>query len=282
MYSLEATRSLRRGVGTDADPRSSWPGGRATGPLGGELLSGEISLLVSLGYWQEAIERVAEIERPEDMLAPNTGARTCSEPSRSRISRRPPSASQMLEQAAPVGECDRRPPDPQPLRSLLRPGAPCGRGARSGAGCCRGSARIRRMLGRGQPELQARDRGRDRGGSRRWAKRARAIELLQTIEQLAPGEASPFLRAHGLRLRARLSVEDDRGDGADENCRARPRSSAIWSMPFWLAVTLLEHAEWLAAREPAGGGRTAARRGAWDLRSSSGPRPFLERIASLE
>ena len=39
-------------------------------------------------------------------------------------------------------------------------------------------------------------------------------------------------------------------------------------MPFWLAVTLLEHGEWL--RRGAGRGRAAARRGPRDLRAAGG------------
>ena len=72
---------------------------------------------------------------------------------------------------------------------------------------------------------------------------AKADELVSNLERLRPGETSPFLVAQAARFRAKLSsAENDAGF-----------SSAVaafreLSMPFWLAVTLLEQGEWLTAR----------------------------------
>jgi tetratricopeptide (TPR) repeat protein len=63
-----------------------------------------------------------------------------------------------------------------------------------------------------------------------------ALELLAMIEALPPGRRPPYLEAHGHRFRARLD-----GDPADfETAAARFREIGI---PFWHAVTLLEHGE---------------------------------------
>jgi hypothetical protein len=72
---------------------------------------------------------------------------------------------------------------------------------------------------------------------------AKAEELVSNLERLRPGETSPFLVAQAARFRAKLSsAEHDAGF-----------SSAVaafreLSMPFWIAVTLLEQGEWLTAQ----------------------------------
>ena len=54
----------------------------------------------------------------------------------------------------------------------------------------------------------------------------------------------------------------------------RPSGSASSSIPFWLAVTLLEHGELT-------GDAVVARRGARDLRATSRRRPWLERLDAV-
>jgi predicted ATPase/class 3 adenylate cyclase len=61
-------------------------------------------------------------------------------------------------------------------------------------------------------------------------------ELVQTIEQLRPGERPPLLEAHAHRFRSKL--------GPDETgYRAAEALFRELEMPFWLGVTLLEHGE---------------------------------------
>jgi hypothetical protein len=64
---------------------------------------------------------------------------------------------------------------------------------------------------------------------------------------LTPAQRPRSLEAHEARIRARLGAL--RGEG--ENVESRYRSAAAGfrevELPFWLAVTLLEHCEWLAA-----------------------------------
>jgi hypothetical protein len=74
-----------------------------------------------------------------------------------------------------------------------------------------------------------------------------ADEWLSQIEAMSPGEIPPYLRAQALRLRARMA--EARGDlGAIEaGFKAAAGLFREIGVPFWLAVTLLEHAEWLAS-----------------------------------
>jgi predicted ATPase/class 3 adenylate cyclase len=73
-----------------------------------------------------------------------------------------------------------------------------------------------------------------------------AERLLDIIEDLRPGELSPFLRANGHRFRARIQLRRGVADGADERFGAAAADFRALGMMFWLAMTLVEHAEWLA------------------------------------
>jgi len=111
------------------------------------------------------------------------------------------------------------------------------------------------------------------------ADQARAEELLQTIEQLAPGEVTPFLRAQGLRFRARLAADgEDRATAA--SLAASEGIFREMSTPFWLAVTLLEHAEWLASRDRVADAEPLLSE-AREIFVRLEARPFLERVAAV-
>jgi predicted ATPase/class 3 adenylate cyclase len=66
--------------------------------------------------------------------------------------------------------------------------------------------------------------------------RARVEELLATIAELRPGERPPLLEAHAARFRGKL-------DGDERAFAAGEAAFRSLEMPFWLGVTLLEHAE---------------------------------------
>ncbi len=73
---------------------------------------------------------------------------------------------------------------------------------------------------------------------------AKVEELLASVGAVPPGTRPPYLDAQAKRIRARLSE-----DGAGyEAAAARFRELGI---VFWLAVTQLEHAEWLTAHDRA-------------------------------
>ena len=64
----------------------------------------------------------------------------------------------------------------------------------------------------------------------------RADELLGVVEALPPGLRAPFLEAQAQRFRARMSNEEAGFKSAAAGFRE-------YGIPFWLAVTLLEHGE---------------------------------------
>jgi len=71
---------------------------------------------------------------------------------------------------------------------------------------------------------------------------ARVDELLGIVDAIPPGRRPPYLRAHALRVRARR-------DGDEEGFKAAAAIFREREIPFWLAVTLLEHGEWLVQQE---------------------------------
>jgi ATP/maltotriose-dependent transcriptional regulator MalT len=76
----------------------------------------------------------------------------------------------------------------------------------------------------------------------------RAESLLGEIEALRPGELSPSLQASGARFGARVAAARGDTDGPEAGFRAAARIFREASMRFCLAVTLLEHAEWVQGR----------------------------------
>ena len=76
----------------------------------------------------------------------------------------------------------------------------------------------------------------------------RADELLGIAESLDPGEVTPFLQAQTSRLRARLDAARGLDDRIDERLRTAGGILREFDLVFYLAVTQLEHAEWLQAQ----------------------------------
>ena len=66
--------------------------------------------------------------------------------------------------------------------------------------------------------------------------RERAEQLLVQLDAMPPGRRPPFLDAHMHRFRGRLAGDPAELDAAAERFREI-------GIPFWLAVTLLEHGE---------------------------------------
>jgi tetratricopeptide (TPR) repeat protein len=80
----------------------------------------------------------------------------------------------------------------------------------------------------------------------------RAEELLERVESIPPGRLPPLLRAQALRFRARLAAAAGERMQAEASFKAAASSFREFGMPFWLAVVLTEHAEWLGADDRAG------------------------------
>jgi class 3 adenylate cyclase/predicted ATPase len=70
-------------------------------------------------------------------------------------------------------------------------------------------------------------------------------ELLAIPAALGAGEATPSWRGHAARVRARLGASRSEIDGVEERFETATELFRQVSVPFWLAVTLTEHGEWL-------------------------------------
>ncbi|MGZ4482421.1 MAG: hypothetical protein ACXVY5_09455, partial [Gaiellales bacterium] len=108
----------------------------------------------------------------------------------------------------------------------------------------------------------------------------RADHLLSHVEAARPGRLPQFLRAHALRFRARMAAAAGDADRAVNASRGAAGLFRELAMPFPMAVTLLEHAEWLRSPEAAdeAGSLLAEARGVFD---GLGARPWLARCARV-
>jgi tetratricopeptide (TPR) repeat protein len=73
-------------------------------------------------------------------------------------------------------------------------------------------------------------------------------QLVATVEALRPGEVAPFMRAQTSRFRARLAAAQGDDEGVEGRFKHAVSLFREFGVPFWLAATELEHAEWLAAQ----------------------------------
>jgi ATP/maltotriose-dependent transcriptional regulator MalT len=73
----------------------------------------------------------------------------------------------------------------------------------------------------------------------------KAEELLALVEGLPPGQRTQFYNAHVARFRAQLAARRGESDEADRLFKGACGLFHELAMPFYLAVTRLEHAEWL-------------------------------------
>jgi len=78
---------------------------------------------------------------------------------------------------------------------------------------------------------------------------AKAEELLGLVRRARPGQVTPFLRAHAARFASRLAALGGDAESVEPGFLAAEQGFRELGTPFDLAVTLLEHAEWLVARE---------------------------------
>ncbi|MFL5799516.1 MAG: ATP-binding protein [Actinomycetota bacterium] len=71
--------------------------------------------------------------------------------------------------------------------------------------------------------------------------------ILGLLETLPPAQVLPFYQANRDRFGARLGILRDDQSAVDGHFKAAAGMFRELGMPFWLAVTLLEHAEWLGS-----------------------------------
>jgi tetratricopeptide (TPR) repeat protein len=108
----------------------------------------------------------------------------------------------------------------------------------------------------------------------------RAEAIVAELEALYPGELTPSMRGQRERLRARVDVAKGQHGGVERRLQNAANEFRAIPMPFWLGVTLLEHAEWLVGQdrgEEATPLQTEAIANFEGLRA----RPWLERAGQL-
>jgi tetratricopeptide (TPR) repeat protein len=111
--------------------------------------------------------------------------------------------------------------------------------------------------------------------------RERAEQLLAPIEALPPGRLAPSLGAHAARFRARLAAQDGEPRKADLGFAAAAATFREYGMPFWLAVTLTEHGDWLASEDRASEAEPLVSE-ARETFERLGAKPWLARLESIE
>ena len=76
----------------------------------------------------------------------------------------------------------------------------------------------------------------------------RAERFLSLVDGLPEGRKPQYLQAQVARLRARLHQVQDLHDDVEPGFKRAAGMFRELGTPFWLAVTLLEHGEWLASQ----------------------------------
>jgi class 3 adenylate cyclase/tetratricopeptide (TPR) repeat protein len=76
-----------------------------------------------------------------------------------------------------------------------------------------------------------------------------AESFLAIVDESAPGEVPPFLRAETARFRARMNAAAGEEEAATSRFKTAAGMFRELGMPFWLAATLLEHGEWLTNQD---------------------------------
>jgi class 3 adenylate cyclase len=79
----------------------------------------------------------------------------------------------------------------------------------------------------------------------------KAEELLAIPDSLDPGELTPFLHANTARLRARLDAARANHEPVEDRFRTAASLFREFGLTFHVAVTQLEHAEWLTSQQRA-------------------------------
>ncbi|HJU03490.1 MAG TPA: hypothetical protein VJ966_20045, partial [Actinomycetes bacterium] len=100
------------------------------------------------------------------------------------------------------------------------------------------------------------------------------------VERLRPGQRPPFLDAQASRFRANLAAARGRPDQVEGGYKAAAGLLRELSMPFWLGVVLLEHAEWLATQDRPGDAAPLLEE-AGAIFERLGARPWSERVARV-
>jgi predicted ATPase/class 3 adenylate cyclase len=106
----------------------------------------------------------------------------------------------------------------------------------------------------------------------------KVTELLAVVDALPTGQRPRFLQAQAARIRARLAAARGDREVAEAGFEGAAGMLRELGIPFWRAITLLEHAEWLAQNGDAQQAEPLFTEAA-AVFERLGARPWLERLA---
>jgi class 3 adenylate cyclase/predicted ATPase len=106
----------------------------------------------------------------------------------------------------------------------------------------------------------------------------RAEQWLAFVEELPPGHSPQFLQAHSSRFRARLAARQGGSERIDDLFKGAAALFRELAVPFYMAVTQLEHGEWLVGEGRAAEAEPALAE-AREIFERLEAKPWLERAA---
>jgi tetratricopeptide (TPR) repeat protein len=104
----------------------------------------------------------------------------------------------------------------------------------------------------------------------------KADSLIRRVDRLPPGHSPQFLKAHSMRFRARMSD----GDEAERLFKGATGLFRELAVPFYLATTQLEYAEWAASHGRSGDAKSLIEE-ARETFERLGAQPWVERAKRI-
>ncbi len=241
------------------------------------LLACHIAPSVYMGRWDEALARGAEV-RAHSGVRPIAAARQrvrparagAREPRRARCRRVNCCASSRSGRPGPMSPSGR----PRRSREPRSPGWTAG--SRKPSSSPRADSTLGRELGNRDPVVT--DSFVEAVESAFALEDLATVdELLGRVDELRPGERSPFLDSQIARFHARLAAIREEGS-AEARFKLAAASFRERDVRFYLAATLLEYGEWLAGRERIDDAEPVLRE-AGEIFEQLQAAPWIERLA---
>jgi len=75
--------------------------------------------------------------------------------------------------------------------------------------------------------------------------------MLAIVEEMPPGRLPQYVEAHARRFRSRMAMRANDAASVEQGLKNATGMFREMAVPFWMAVTMLEHSEWLVDQERA-------------------------------
>ena len=107
-----------------------------------------------------------------------------------------------------------------------------------------------------------------------------AEEMLAIVEKMPPGRLPQYVEAHARRFRSRMAILQNDTPNVEQGFKNATGMFREMAVPFWMAVTMLEHGEWLVGQERAPDARPLLDE-ARAVFEGLGAAPWLERLGKV-